>query len=110
MMIVATMVSFLALLIGLVAMWMAGGASRKAETQHHSFYEAHIKSLKLALSDVSRTVGEFGGQSVEIKKAQADDKAVEALDQRLSTMERKVDNLGDAIGKISTALSGQNPG
>ena len=110
MLIVATMVSFLALLIGLAAMWMAGGASRKAETQHHSFYEAHIKSLKHSLADLSRTVGDVGGQVIEIKKTQGSDDAVEALDRRLSTIEEKVDKMGDAVGKIGNALSGQNPG
>ena len=106
MMIVATMVSFLALLIGLVAMWMAGGASRKAETQHHSFYEAHIKSLKNSMADLSRTVGDIGGQVIEVKKAQGNNEAVEALERQLSTMEEKVEKMGDAVAKIGTALSG----
>jgi hypothetical protein len=104
MLMVAVMVSFLALLIGLAAMWMAGGASRKAEVQHHTFFESHIKGLKQSLSDISKTVGDMGGQLAKLQQTEGEEDG-NSLESRLSALEEKVNRIGEAVNKIGSALS-----
>ena len=108
--IVATMVSFLALLIGLAAMWMASGASRKAEVQHHTFFESHIKGLKHALSDVSSIVGKLRGDVEKMKQSKSDASAVEALENQISALENKVNRSSEVLEGLArvqeTAQSG----
>jgi len=89
MLMLAVMVSFVALLVGLAAMWMAGGASKKAEVQHHTFYESHIKGLKLSLSELSKVVGGLGGQVTKLQQSDGDDNQRE-LEKRLSAVEEKL--------------------
>ena len=95
--ILAVMVSFLGLFIGLAAMWMASGASRKAEVQHHTFFDSHIKGLKHALSDLSSTVGQLRGDVEKMKQLKSDVSAFEALENQVSALENKVNRSTEAL-------------
>ena len=97
MLMLAVMVSFLALLVGLAAMWMAGGASKKAEVQHHTFYESHIKGIKQSLSELSKVVGGLGGQVAKLQQQPAGSEDQEDLERRLKSVEEKLTSLASSL-------------
>ena len=105
MIMLAVMTAFLALAIALAAMWLAGGASRKAEAQHLTFYESHIKGVKTALSDVSKTVGKMGGEVATLKQLSGAGGEDNALEERISKLEKKVDQVSEAVAKLGAALT-----
>jgi len=61
-------VAFFALIVAFAALWYAGEANKRAETQQQQFYDAHIKTLKSSITDIVRAMRDNTRRIYEVEQ------------------------------------------
>lgn len=92
----ANVIAFLALAVSFGAMYFAGAAATKAEFQRQQFYDAHIKGIKSALNEASKTLNDVAGRLQKLEKGDS-----ETLKARIDTTDEKLKKLTVLIESLA---------